>query len=79
MIIGTGTEAVGAVLSITAYHILSSTARLRLLQQELYSVASSANTAILPNTLLKKCPYLTGCIKEGLRLSKESNRMPQVN
>ncbi|KAL8691092.1 MAG: hypothetical protein Q9218_003602 [Villophora microphyllina] len=80
MIIGAGTEAVGAALSITTYHILSNPPCLSRLRIELAIAAQHLGTETLPYKLLQQsCPYLTACIKEGLRLSKESNRMPRIS
>ncbi|KAL8729522.1 MAG: hypothetical protein Q9166_004694 [cf. Caloplaca sp. 2 TL-2023] len=97
MIIGAGTEAVGAALSITTYYILSYPACLTRLRSELQKAAqhhetvqrsqeiqhhtsSTSEIVILPYAILQHhCPYLIACIKEGLRLSKESNRMPRIS
>ncbi|KAL8655892.1 MAG: hypothetical protein Q9210_000593, partial [Variospora velana] len=84
MIIGAGTEAVGAALSITAYHLLCAPSALSKLQSELSAAAAALPTAagkkMLPYSMLREnCPYLTACIKEGLRLSQESNRLPRIN
>lgn len=85
MIIGAGTEAVGAALSITTYYLLSTPRALSQLQRELSITAASQHadlgtTEVLSYTILQShCPYLGACIKEGLRLSKESNRLPRIN
>ncbi|KAL9627168.1 MAG: hypothetical protein Q9204_006763 [Flavoplaca sp. TL-2023a] len=153
MIIGAGTEAVGAALSITVYHLLTHPIALTKIKAELLEAAqhlqwpvsirvleqhgssgdadsdtkflpslarsdchistdnhsaSMASTTIskssvedtqvcqlknlqnprrdlaqidvLPYSLLRsQCAYLAACIKEGLRLSKESNRMPRIS
>ncbi|KAL8747287.1 MAG: hypothetical protein Q9184_007624 [Pyrenodesmia sp. 2 TL-2023] len=84
MIIGAGTEAVGAALSITTYYLLSTPRALSQLQRELSITANQyadldAVGVLSYATLQEHCPYLGACIKEGLRLSKESNRLPRIN
>ena len=87
MIIGAGTEATGAALSITTYYLLASPAKTQRLRSELLSLSplppssSTSNSAhnLLTYPQLQNSPYLSACIAEGLRLSKESNRMPRVN
>ncbi|KAL8913295.1 MAG: hypothetical protein Q9171_001859 [Xanthocarpia ochracea] len=93
MIIGAGTEAVGAALSITVYYLLSFPDAVSKVRNELRNAAhrqrpscsstsplTSLQLDILPYHLLaSQCPYLGACIKEGLRLSKESNRMPRIS
>ncbi|KAI4167897.1 MAG: hypothetical protein LQ343_006820 [Gyalolechia ehrenbergii] len=88
MILGAGTEAVGAALSLTTYHLLSTPRALTRLKSELRTLTNTlphnptpgSQHPILPSPLLHKhCPYLLASIKEGLRLSKESNRMPRIN
>ncbi|KAL8932231.1 MAG: hypothetical protein Q9211_006441, partial [Gyalolechia sp. 1 TL-2023] len=84
MIIGAGTEAVGAALSITTYHLLSTPPTLARLKRELQPLPLNHTPAsgmqILPYPVLQQhCPYLIASVKEGLRLSRESNRMPRIN
>lgn len=79
MIIGAGTEAVGAALSITTFYLLADPAKVARLKQELAALQPSVFAGLLSYEQLAKCRYLSACISEGLRLSKESNRMPRVN
>lgn len=79
MIVGAGTEATGAALSITTFYLLADPAKTRRLKQELESLQASGSSNLLSYQLLSACPYLGASISEGLRLSKESNRMPRIN
>lgn len=81
MIIGAGTEATGAALSITTFYLLASPSKTLRLQEELASLQPSDPSdasALLTYPQLRGLPYLSACISEGLRLSKESNRMPRI-
>ncbi|KAL9614041.1 MAG: hypothetical protein Q9167_001456 [Letrouitia subvulpina] len=80
MITGAGTEATGAALSITTFYILSDVSKYLRLKRELLAISPSTSSNILSYSDLRDhAPYLRACITEGLRLSKESNRMPRVN
>lgn len=79
MIVGAGTEAVGAALSITTFYLLADPAKSRRLKCELASLEISRSSTLLSYQQLVRCTYLTASISEGLRLSKESNRMPRIN
>lgn len=79
MIVGAGTEANGAALSIVTFYLLADPAKSQRLQLELASIAKSGFSKLLSYQQLVKCRYLGACISEGLRLSKESNRMPRIN
>lgn len=93
MIVGAGTEATGAALSITTYYLLASPARTQRLRAELLALSPSPSSTsssssqplststhnLLTYPQLQNCTYLSACIAEGLRLSKESNRMPRIN
>ena len=79
MIVGAGTEATGAVLSITTFYLLADPVKMRRLKQELKSLGPSGPCNLLSYQQLSACPYLGASISEGLRLSKESNRMPRIN
>lgn len=79
MIVGAGTEATGAALSITTFYLLADPAKTRRLKQELMSLQPSGPYNLLSYQQLSACLYLGASISEGLRLSKESNRMPRIN
>jgi len=79
MIVGAGIEATGAALSITTFYLLADPAKMRRLKQELMSLKPSGPCSLLSYQQLSDCPYLGASISEGLRLSKESNRMPRIN
>ena len=79
MIVGAGTEATGAALSIITFYLLADREKTKRLKDELASIRPSATTKLLSYQQLRKCPYLSASISEGLRLSKESNRMPRIN
>jgi len=79
MIVGAGTEATGAALSITTFYLLTDPAKTRRLKHELMSLQPSGPCNLLSYQQLLDCPYLGASISEGLRLSKESNRIPRIN
>ncbi|KAI4212328.1 MAG: hypothetical protein LQ351_004898 [Letrouitia transgressa] len=79
MITGAGTEATGAALSITTFYILSDVLKYLQLKRELLAILPSSSNLLSYSDLRTHAPYLRACIIEGLRLSKESNRMPRVN
>ena len=79
MIVGAGTEATGAALSITTFYLLADPAKTKLLKGELAALQPSGTSGLLTYHQLQQCPYLAASISEGLRLSKESNRMPRIN
>lgn len=79
MIVGAGTEAAGAALSITTFYLLADPAKMKSLKQELMSLQPSGPCNLLSYQQLSGCLYLGASISEGLRLSKESNRMPRIN
>lgn len=79
MIVGAGTEATGAALSITTFYLLADPGKRRRLKQEVESLQPSGSCSLLSCQQLSACPYLGASISEGLRLSKESNRMPRIN
>jgi len=79
MIIGAGTEATGAALNITTFYLLADPTKMRRLKQELRTLQLSGPCNLLSYQQLSDCPYLGASILEGLRLSKESNRMPRIN
>ena len=79
MIVGAGMEATGAALGITTFYLLADPAKTRRLKQELKSLKPAGHNELLSYQQLFECPYLSASISEGLRLSKESNRMPRVS
>ena len=79
MIIGAGTEAAGAALSITTFYLLADPAKTQRLKLELKPLQPSGSSKLLSYQQLLECPYLGASISEGLRLSKESNRLPRIN
>ena len=79
MIVGAGTEATGAALSITTFYLLADPEKAKRLNQELSFLKPLPGSALLSFQQLQHCPYLAASIREGLRLSKESNRMPRIN
>ena len=79
MIVGAGTEATGAALSITTFYLLADPAKTRRLKQELKLLKPAGHNEPLSYQQLFECPCLSASITEGLRLSKESNRMPRIN
>ena len=79
MIVGAGTEATGEALSITTFYLLADPTKMRRLKQELRTLQPSGPCNLLSYQQLSDCPYLRASISEGLRLSKESNRMPRIN
>lgn len=79
MIVGAGTEAIGAALSIITFYLLADPEKTKRLKEELASLQPSENTKLLSYLQLKQSPYLCASIREGLRLSKESNRLPRIN
>ena len=79
MIVGAGTEATGAALSITTFYLLADPSKCQRLKLELATLGTPESSNLLSYQQLLRCTYLTASILEGLRLSKESNRMPRIN
>jgi len=73
LIIGAGLATTGWTLSVATFYLLSNPSVLARLQKELKEVIPTKDesdpTAGLEWTELEKLPYLTGCIKEAVRLS----------
>src|SRR5579871_1421973 len=67
-IIGAGQETVSWALTVIVCHLLSNPAILLKLKAEL-STAMPDPDIVTPEATLANLPYLTGVIKEGLRLS----------
>ncbi|KAH8665831.1 cytochrome P450 [Tricladium varicosporioides] len=80
LVVGAGSHTLAWTLTCTAFYILSSPSVLRNLKEELQSAKKDKKDGVdltLPE--LEKLPYLTACIKEGLRLAYGvSVRMPRV-
>nr|A0A1B4XBH0.1 RecName: Full=Cytochrome P450 monooxygenase sdnE; AltName: Full=Sordarin/hypoxysordarin biosynthesis cluster protein E [Sordaria araneosa]BAV32149.1 cytochrome P450 monooxygenase [Sordaria araneosa] len=77
--IGAGVETVAWALTTTVFYLLSDHACLDKLRAELK--AAIPDPANLPSsTALEKLPYLSACVKEGIRLSTGvSVRLPRVS
>jgi hypothetical protein len=74
-----GTHTAAWALSVATFYLLSQPSTLLALKAEL-SVAIPKPTNVIPLATLEKLPYLTGVIKEGLRLSYgESSRIPRIS
>ena len=71
-------ERVSFALTVTIYHLLANPSLLNKLKIELKEAIPDPNSEISLTTL-EKLPYLTGVIKEGLRLSYGvSSRLPRI-
>ena len=77
-VVGAGVEALANPLAITMFELLKTPSRVRRLQEELMDVSNDIQ-AFLRYDQVHQLPYLSAVIKEGLRLGKESGRMPRVN
>lgn len=66
-IIGAGQETVAWILTVITCHLLSNPTVLRKLKTELAAAITDPGIST-PETTLENLPYLTGVIKEGLRL-----------
>ncbi len=80
VMIGAGQETVAWILTVIICHLLSNPLVLRNLKAEL-AVAMPDPEIVIPEAALANLPYLTGVIKEGLRLgygvSSRLARVPQ--
>lgn len=80
VMIGAGQETVAWILTVIVCHLLSNPSVLRKLKEEL-AVAMPDPKMVIPEATLANLPYLTGVIKEGLRLgygvSSRLARVPQ--
>ncbi|KAE8359938.1 cytochrome P450 [Aspergillus caelatus] len=78
-IFGAGTETVSRALSVALFHLLKDRNMMYKLQLELKSVAFG-KTAPPTSTQLAQLPYLTGIVKESLRLSMGiASRTPRIS
>jgi len=66
-VIGAGQETVAWILTVIVTHLLTNASALRKLKEELKEAIPDPNV-IVPEAKLAALPYLTGVIKEGLRL-----------
>jgi cytochrome P450 len=66
-IIAAGQETLSLVLTFITFHLLSNPAVLRTLKEELAKAIPNLDV-VTPEATLSNLPYLTGVIKEGLRL-----------
>ncbi|KAI3318956.1 putative cytochrome P450 [Xylariaceae sp. AK1471] len=78
-LIGAGLETVAWALTTTVFHLISNPSVLKKLQVELEKAIP--DPAAIPDSLyLERLPYLTGCVREGVRLSTGvSVRLPRVS
>lgn len=68
IVIGAGQETLAWALTVITYHLLCNPTILKKLKTELATAIQDPEIAT-PEATLEKIPYLTGVIKEGLRLS----------
>lgn len=77
--IGAGLETTAWALTTTSFHLISNPPILAKLRSELEAAIPEA-TAQLDSLFLKKLPYLSACIQEGIRLSYGvSSRNPRIS
>ncbi|KAI0487174.1 putative cytochrome P450 [Xylaria cf. heliscus] len=78
-LIGAGLETVAWALTTTVFHLLNNPSALKKLQAELEKAIP--DSAAIPDSLyLERLPYLTGCVREGVRMSTGvSVRLPRVS
>lgn len=78
-ITGAGTETTGNTLDVITFHVLSNHDILHRLKQELAQAYPTSNDFTSYETV-RKLPYLTACVNEGLRLAGSvSGRLPRSN
>ncbi|KAI0870058.1 cytochrome P450 [Hypoxylon argillaceum] len=78
-LIGAGLKTVAWALTTTVFHLVNNPSTLKKLQAEL-KAAIPDPTAILDSLHLERLPYLTGCVREGVRMSTGvSVRLPRVS
>ena len=68
LVVAAGVTTTGWALSTAAFHIINRPTIFRKLREELISALPSPN-AQLSWPDLEKLPYLTGCVREGVRMS----------
>ncbi|KAI0458276.1 putative cytochrome P450 [Xylaria acuta] len=78
-LIGAGLETVAWALTTTVFHLINNPSTLKKLQAELEKAIPDP-TAIPDSLYLERLPYLTGCVREGVRMSTGvSVRLPRVS
>ncbi|KAI1099517.1 putative benzoate 4-monooxygenase cytochrome P450 [Jackrogersella minutella] len=78
-LLAAGTITTATTLSIITYYILADPSIKERLQEDLKDVTSNFPEQVPQWADLEKLPYLTGCIKEGLRLSRFFRRSPRIS
>ncbi|GAP90688.2 putative cytochrome P450 [Rosellinia necatrix] len=78
-LIGAGLETVAWALTTTVFHLVDNPSTLKKLQAELKMAIP--DPTVIPDSLhLERLPYLTGCVREGVRMSTGvSVRLPRVS
>ncbi|KAI8954677.1 putative cytochrome P450 [Xylaria longipes] len=78
-LIGAGLETVAWALTTTVFHLINNPSALKKLQAELEKAIP--DPAAIPDSLyLERLPYLTGCVREGVRMSTGvSVRLPRIS
>ncbi|KAI0401910.1 putative cytochrome P450 [Xylaria palmicola] len=78
-LIGAGLETVAWALTTTVFHLVNNPSTLKKLQAELEKAIPDPED--IPDSLyLERLPYLTGCVREGVRMSTGvSVRLPRVS
>ncbi|KAI0196447.1 putative cytochrome P450 [Astrocystis sublimbata] len=78
-LIGAGLETVAWALTTTVFHLANNPSTLKKLQAELREAIPDPDA--IPDSLhLERLPYLTGCVREGVRLSTGvSVRLPRIS
>jgi len=77
--IGAGSETVAWALTTLVYYLIEQPSILRKLRAELEEAIPNP-TAIPDSLYLEKLPYLTACVREGIRLSSGvSVRLPRIS
>lgn len=74
-----GRAAIEAAVRITTFYLLADPAKAQRLKKEHNALQPPESFGLLSYNQLSKRPCLYALVSEGLRLSKESNRMPRIN
>ncbi|RDW92216.1 hypothetical protein BP5796_01610 [Coleophoma crateriformis] len=78
LLVGAGTLTTSWTLSVAMYHLLADPKILKKLKEELENAIPDPNEST-PLPKLESLPYLTGVIKEGLRLGfGDTSRIPRI-